>query len=329
MTNNEKMDLSICIVSWNVRDYLKDCLASIREAKPTLRHEIIVVDNGSGDGSLEMVEAEFPETVLIRNRVNSGFAAACNQAMEKSKGRYILLLNPDTLVRPGSLENMVRFLDARPEAGGGGCRLLNPDGSPQRSVRTFPTFQSSLRQFTILGDLGFFRKAKRKYFMEGFDYAREAEVEQPMGAALFLRREAVKRIGWMDESFFMYFEDVDLCYRLRAAGCPLWYNPEASLVHFGGVSTGQAGSRATYWLLRSQMRFFRKHYGPGSFLWFSPIFKILLVPGLFWGILQDGVSLLGKRLSGASPQRIEKTATRLRRKITFFSKYLVPFLFKG
>ncbi len=224
---------------------------------------------------------------------------------------------------------MIAFLDGRSQAGGGGCRLLNPDGSLQKSVRAFPTFKSSLAQFTILGDLGFFRRAKKEYLMEGFDYTREAEVDQPMGAALFLRRAAVEELGGMDESFFIYFEDVDLCFRLAAAGRPLLYNPAASIVHIGGESTGQAGGEATYWLLKSQMRFFRKHRGPGSVFWFGLIFKILLVPGLLWGIVRDGISVLGKRISAASPERIEKTTARLRKKCDFLVDYLLKFLVGG
>ncbi len=329
MMNDGIMDISICIVSWNVRDLLNGCLASIREAGSAIQLEVIVVDNDSRDGTAEMVEADFPEVRLLRNRVNSGFAAASNRALEESQGRYLLLLNPDTRVLPGSLEGMVAFLDGRPEAGGGGCRLLNPDGSLQESVRAFPTYCSSLAQFTILGDLGFFRKARQEYFMEGFDYTREAVVDQPMGAALFLRREAVEELGGMDDSFFIYFEDVDLCYRLAAAGRPLWYNPAASITHFGGESTGQAGGEATYWLLRSQMLYFRKNRGPGSARWFGLVFKIFLIPGLLWGIVRDGISLLGKRISAASPERIEKTAARLRKKCDFLNGYLLKFLFRG
>ncbi|MEA1929080.1 MAG: glycosyltransferase family 2 protein, partial [Candidatus Auribacterota bacterium] len=173
------MDLSICIVSWNVRELLRECLLSLRRVNPELEVEVLVIDNNSGDNSSDMVRSEFPEVSLISNRINRGFAYACNQGIRKSRGRYVLLLNPDTIIRGGSLEEMVRFLDERPTAGGGGPKLINPDGTLQPSVRAYPGFRSSLRQFTLLGDLGIFHKAGDDYLERGFDYASPSIVKQP------------------------------------------------------------------------------------------------------------------------------------------------------
>lgn len=322
------MDLSICIVSWNVRDLLKNCLDSIARAEPRLRYEVLVADNCSSDGSADMVEADFPEVELIRNRENRGFATACNQSLKRSRGRYLLLLNPDTAVLPGGLEEMIKFLDAHPGAGGGACRLLNSDGSRQRSIRTFPTRGSILGEFTILGDFGFFRKARRRYLGEGFNYEREARVEQPMGAALFLRKEAVEKVGFMDKAFFLYFEEVDLCRRLQEAGYPLWYNPRASIIHFGGGSTEQVSAQSTFWLLQSLFYYLRKHSGRGKTYRFKIFFKPFFILGLLWGLARNGASLAGKRISGASPLRIRKTSKRLERKWKFLTGHLLKFLLK-
>ncbi|MFH1037619.1 MAG: glycosyltransferase family 2 protein [PVC group bacterium] len=322
----QDIDLSICIVSWNVKDLLGDCLASIRSSRPALKYEIVVVDNASRDGSGDRVAAEFPEAALVRNRVNLGFAAACNQAIRRSRGRYLLLLNPDTLIRKGALEEMVRFLDERPAAGGGGPRLIYPDGRHQPSVRGFPTFRSSLQQFTILGDIGLFRRARREYLEPNFPSDRASTVEQPMGAALFLRREALEEVGLLDEEFFLYFEEVDLCRRLDRSGRRLWYNPRAVVVHAGGGSTGQAGARALYWFFQSQFRYFGKQDGAAAAARFKLIFKPLFLAGLYWSIIRGTVSLLWAYPAHRAPGERERKRTRLQVKWRFLTGYLFDFL---
>ncbi len=319
-------DLSICIVAWNVREVLRDCLRSIRRAAPDLDYQILVVDNCSGDGTGTMVESEFPEVVLIANSRNRGFAAACNQALGASRGRYLVLLNPDTLVSAGALEEMVRFLDLHPAAGGAGPRLRNPDGSPQPSVRGFPTISSALGKFTILGELGFFRRSAADYLQADFDYDRPAVVDQPMGAALFLRREALDEVGLLDERFFLYFEEVDLCRRLTRSGRPLWYNPAAEIVHRGGESTGQEGGRALYYFYQSQFRYFQKVYSPARARIFKLAFKPLAVLGLLWSMALNGLCLAGGYLARIPAERRERKRARLRLKREFFSRYLREFL---
>ncbi len=319
-------DLSICIVAWKVRADLEDCLRSIRRARPKIDYEVLVVDNCSRDGTGDMVATDFPETILIRNDRNRGFAAASNQAIRSGRGRYLLLLNPDTLVREGALEEMVGFLDRRPAAGGAGPRLLNPDGSLQPSVRAFPTTASALGHFTILGDLGLFRRARAGYLQAGFDYSRPAVVEQPMGAALFLRREALDEVGILDEGFFLYFEEVDLCRRLARSGRPLWYNPAAEIVHRGGASTGQEGGRALFCFFRSQFRYFEKVSGPLKAGLFKLVFKPLAVVKIYWSLLLTGLSLAGGRLAGLPAERRERRRVRLELKWEFLSRYLWKFL---
>jgi len=285
-----------------------------------------VVDNCSRDGTGDMVANDFPETVLIRNDRNRGFAAASNQAIRSGRGRYLLLLNPDTLVREGALEEMVGFLDRRPTAGGAGPRLLNPDGSLQPSVRAFPTMAAAFQRFTILGSLGLFRRARSDYLQTDFDYDRPAVVDQPMGAALFLRREALAEVGILDEGFFLYFEEVDLCRRLTRSGRSLWYNPEATIVHRGGASTGQQGARALFFFFRSQFRYFEKVSGRAGAGAFKLIFKPLAVLDIYWSLILTGLALAGGRLAGQSPERREKRRIRARLKWDFLSRYLWKFL---
>ncbi len=316
------IDLSICIVSWEVKDHLARCLDSIREASLRLEYEVIVVDNASRDGSAPLVRRDYPWVRLLENSRNLGFAAASNRALKESRGRYLLLLNPDTVLPPGSLEEMVGFMDAHPVAGAAGGRLLNPDGSGQPSVRAFPSFRSSLEQFTILGDLGFFRRVRRRYLMELFDYSRPDPVDQPMGAALFLRREAVEKVGRLDEDFFLYFEEVDLCYRLREAGFEIWYNPACRIVHYGGLSSEQAGGESFYWLLKSQMVYLRKRFSPAAFTRFRMIFKPLLVAGVLWDLIGDSLSLGGRLLSSAPPEKVKSGKKRLRKRWEFIIHYL-------
>ena len=322
----KEIDLSICIVSWNVKDLLRKCLSSIGDAKPDLRYEVVVVENNSRDESGDMVREEFPSFILVSNRVNRGFASACNQAIRESRGRYILLLNPDTLIQGGSLEEMVRFLDKRPGAGGGGPKLINPDGTLQPSVRMYPTFKSSIGQFTILGDLGLFHRAVDKYLEKGFDYEYPSIVDQPMGAALFFRRDALDAVGLLDESFFLYYEEVDLCLRLFLSGRPLWYNPGAVIVHIGGGSTAKAGALSRFMMQESQFKYFSKHYGSGSTIWFKIIFKPLFLLGEYWSLLRNLVSLLGSYISGATIAEKNRKRTRLKMRWDFLTKYLIDFL---
>ncbi|MDP8235400.1 MAG: glycosyltransferase family 2 protein [Candidatus Erginobacter occultus] len=319
-------DLSICIVAYNVRAVLKDCLQSIRRAGPEINYEVLVVDNSSRDGTGEMVKSDFPEFFLILNDSNIGFSAASNQAIRLSRGRYLLLLNPDTLVAKGALEEMVRFLDCRPAAGGGGPKLLNPDGRLQFSVRAFPTIASAFQQFTILGELGCFRRARNDYLQSGFDYARPTTVDQPMGAALFLRREALDEVGLLDEGFFLYFEEVDLCRRLTGAGWALWYNPAAEIVHLGGESTGQEGGRALYYFYQSQFRYFEKVFPPSRARIFKLAFKPLAVLGLLWSMALTGLCLAGGYFARIPAERRLRKRARLRLKREFFSRYLREFL---
>lgn len=183
------MDLSVCVVNWNVCDDLANCLDSLRDGMRGVDGEIIVVDNASADGSLEMVRRRFPHVRLIANDANVGFAAANVQAMHESSGRHILLLNPDTLVPPGAMRELVDFADAHPEAGIVGPKLVYGDGSLQASCRCFPTIQAALFRNTVLGGLFPNARASSCYLMEDWDHSSVREVDWVSGACLMVRRE--------------------------------------------------------------------------------------------------------------------------------------------
>ncbi len=257
--SSEKPDVSIILVSWNTRDLLLACLASLPAALGGLHADVWVVDNGSADGSVAAVRERYSAARLIENGGNPGFAAANNQAIDASAGRYALLLNSDTVATPGSIERLVRFADEHPLAGIVGARLLNPDGSFQASFADFPSLRSELLSVTGLGPRLFGRwypnyGPRQSQVARGVDYVQ--------GACMLARREAVAHVGLMDEHYFMYNEEIDWCLRMRRAAWQVWYLPEAHIVHYGGQSTRQVRHAMIQALYRSKVRFFRKHYGP-------------------------------------------------------------------
>src|ERR1017187_2765200 len=244
----------IVIVSYNVRDRLRDCLRNLSGQR------VIVVDNASGDDSAAMVRAEFPAAELIANTGNRGFAAACNQGITASTEDFILVLNPDTLVTPAALQTLLDIMQAESRAGACGPRILNPDGSLQPSCRRFPTLPRLLLDEFGLGKLFPRSKFFGGYRMTWWAHDQRREVDQVMGAALLLRRAALKQVGTFDERFFMYFEEVDLCLRLHDAGWKVLFVPDAQVIHHGGQSARQVLPEATLYRYRSLGAFYRKHY---------------------------------------------------------------------
>lgn len=259
-------DISIIIVTWNVREMLRRALRCIYATVRRASFEVLVVDNASADGSATMVCAEFSQVTLIANRENLGFGRANNQAAALARGRYLLLLNPDAFVHEGAIDEMVAFMDAHPEAGASGCRLRYEDGSLQSSVTAFPTLLTEL--WTTLGlDRVFSRHPIFGQYMvhhEQLDYVQE--VDSLMGAFLMLRRDVIAQVGLFDERFFMYSEEVDLCYRLRRAGWRNYFVPQAEATHVWGGSAWQIQGESFLRIFRSRVQFFRKHYGDWSVL---------------------------------------------------------------
>jgi GT2 family glycosyltransferase len=245
------IDLSIIIVNWNTRDLLCQCLRSIQETADGIAYEIVVVDNGSADGSLPAVREAFPLVQLIANAENLGFARANNQGIRASRGRHVLLLNSDTLVRPGALAALVGFLEQHSDVGIVGPELLNRDGSVQLSWAAFPTLWSELSGKNI-------RARRRRPARDG----REAySVDWIGGACLLIRRAAIEQIGLLDERFFMYSEETDWCFRAWEQGWQVCYYTAARVVHFGGQSSRRASARMKAQLYRSKLLFMAKHYG--------------------------------------------------------------------
>jgi GT2 family glycosyltransferase len=256
--------LSILVVNWNTRRLTLDCLRSLREAAIAVPHEIWLVDNASSDGTADAVAAEFPEVRLIRNAENVGFARANNQALAESTGRYVLLLNSDTLVRPHQLEKLVAFLDAHPKAGIVGPKLLNADGSFQLSATPF------IRPTDVYFELARFPRALQPQAQKSprrlypFEPWRAMSVDYVIGAALLIRREVVAAIGPMDAGFFMYGEEQDWCWRAKAAGWEVWFDPEAEVTHLGGASTARVPYEMLANRFASSFQLLAKHEGPAA-----------------------------------------------------------------
>lgn len=259
-------DLSIIIVSYNTCGLLRDCLRSLPAGIRTCRYESFVVDNASRDGSAEMVEQEFPNARLIRNPLNGGFAQANNLALKEATGRYLLLLNSDTIVHDGAFEALLAFMDEHPQAGYCGPKLLNGDGTHQPSAGRFPTVFSTA--FSMLGLRRRFPRSRHTldlHELHGEDEPFRAG--WVTGAALLVRREAYAQVGPLDDGYFMYFEETDWCRRMAAAGWEGWYVPDARITHFGGRSVEHesdirpfSGDHPVHWA-RSRRRYMRRWHG--------------------------------------------------------------------
>ena len=229
------MDLSIIIVNWNTKDLLKQCLDSIFKFPTERSFDIWVVDNASSDDSTEMVQELFPKVCLIVNDHNMGFGSANNLALERCQGQYILFLNPDTEVLPAALESLSSFLDAHPKTGVAGACLLYPDGSMQTSCYPFPTLFSELWRLLHLDRIHTYGV----YDQTHWDQSAPREVDVIQGAAFLVRRAVLDQAGFFDPDFFMYTEEVDLCFRIQNAGWDLYWVPQAEIVHYEGQSTKQ------------------------------------------------------------------------------------------
>lgn len=254
MSESCQVDLSIIIVSWNVQEYLRQCLNSLRaDVDQNLKYEIIVVDNNSTDNTIAILARDFPKVKLIHNKDNLGFARANNQGIKISRGKFVLLLNPDTEVKKGCINTLISFLQGHDKVGVVGPKLLNLDGTLQASGLNFPSLANSL--------LGYFR-LKREVTGAYFVHANQpVMVNALVGACLLVRREVISQVGELDGDFFMYVEEADWCYRIRNRGWHIYYIPEAQVYHRKGGSARHVPLETYVRLRESRILFLLKHRG--------------------------------------------------------------------
>ena len=247
-------DVSTIVVTYNALPWVEKALESARET------ELIVVDHGSTDGTLEVVRERFPEATLVEQE-NKGFGAGNNAGMRVASGRWFLLLNSDAWLEPGALDALVEFADAHPDAAVVGPRLLNPDRTLQRSVRGFPTVWRIATEYLFLRKLAPRSRALNAFYAGGFDHDEPREVDFLMGSVLLVRREAVEAVGGFDERYFMFSEETDWCYRFRQAGWKTWFFPGAEAVHVGGATTTHNWGPMFREQVRGHLRFLADHRG--------------------------------------------------------------------
>jgi len=275
------MGWSVIVISWNVRTLLARCLRSLREHASGA--EIFCVDNGSSDGSVALVKSDFPEARLFANTENIGFARAVNQGTREAKGEYILLLNPDAAIMDGALAEMEKFFVAHPNVGIIGGQIQGPRGDVQPSVRGFPTLCVFLLSILKLHNfLAHSFACLKQYFLPNFDYHTAQPAKQVMGAFFAFRRSLWEELGGWDESFFLWYEEVDFCKRVDQHGSDIWYLPTARAVHAKGSSFAQVGALKKQMIIQNSMRHYaRKHFG-----WWGWFLVCVVSPS---GLLLSGV----------------------------------------
>ena len=251
--------LTVVIVSYNTRKLIRRCLQSLHAFPPGCDYEVRVVDNASRDGSVAMLHKEFPRAKVLANKHNLGYAAAVNQGVELSHAEYVLVLNPDIVLREGSVDRMVQFMDAHPDAGLAGAKLVNTDGSLQHSCRGFYTPATLVMRRTLLGRLFPRHRVIRRHLMLDYDHREARPVDWVIGACMMVRRRAIEDVGGMDERFFLYFEDVDWCFRMSRQGWKVYYVPESEMVHEHRRESAKPRLSRSFWAhLGSLLRFYEK-----------------------------------------------------------------------
>ena len=312
------LDLAIVIVNYNVRDLLRDCLAAVYASGGDLTFEVCVVDNGSADGSADMVAAEFPQARLIRAD-NCGFAAGNNLGLRafgfgepgtagERLPRYALLLNPDTVVPPAALAEMVAFLDARPQAGVAGPRLVREDGSLDRACRrSFPTPEVAF--YRLFGLSKLFPRSRRfgRYNLTYLPPEVTTEVDSVVGAFMLMRAQALAQAGLLDERYFMYAEDLDLCYRLKQLDWQVWYNAAVTVLHYKGQSSRQRSALSNLHFYRTMRLFHEEHYAAHTVFLLNWLIYVAIGVLGGWAYLRDRLRPAGRRgVASAVPLKKEQ-----------------------
>jgi hypothetical protein len=269
------MDTSVVIVSWNVKDLLRENLQALFRSRGDVVFEVFVVDNNSEDGTVEMLGKEFPQVKVIANKDNLGFSKANNMAIERAKGRYILLLNPDMKVLPDTLGNMVSWMDSRPEAGVAGCKLVTENGDIVPHVRRFPTVWDQAAVTVKIPHI--FPGILNKYISANFDYETEQEVDTIRGSFFMIRKEVLEELGGLDERYFIWFEEVDYCKKAKQAGWKVMYTPTAKCMDYVGKSFVQVPRGKTQKYFRDSMLKYFYKWHPAWQYW---VLKILWIPSM-------------------------------------------------
>lgn len=277
------MDVSIIIVAWNVREMLRNCLKSVYEQTRGISFEVIYVDNASKDGSVEIVTREFPDVKIIKNAENRGFIKANNQGIKVAQGRYVLLLNSDTIVLDNTIAKLVKFADVHPQAAVVGCRVLNLDRSLRNTCFMYPSLLNMFLAATYLYKV--FPKSKffGREYMTWWNYDDVREVETICGCFSLVRNEAIKQVGLMDEIYFVYGDDPDWCYRFSKYGWKIMFTPDGEIIHYGGQNTKQMARKFRWQLHGSQLIFMKLHRNRWEFPFarlLSASFLLMRVP--YW-----------------------------------------------
>ncbi|MFC5700848.1 glycosyltransferase family 2 protein [Cohnella faecalis] len=271
------MDLSILILNYNTCRLTLDCLQSVYRSETQYRYEVIVIDNASKDDSVAQIRAQFPQSTLICNEDNVGFAKGNNQGMRIAAGKYVLLLNSDTVVRPDTFETMVRFMEEHPQVGASGCKVVLPNGALDKACRRgFPTPSASF--YYAFGFSKRFPGNPRfnQYQLGHLDENLDYPVDCLVGAFMLVRKQTIEEAGMLDEQFFMYGEDIDWCYRIKQAGWGIHYYPYTSIVHYKGASARRRPFKIIYEFHRAMILFHRKHYRKR----YSPLVNGLVYAGV-------------------------------------------------
>ena len=301
------IDVSIIIVNWNIRDILRDCLRSVYEQTKVIAFEVIVIDNSSSDDSVAMVREEFPQVILIENLENRGFAAANNQGIRIAQGRYVLLLNPDTIVLDKAIEKTMAFADSHPDVGVVGCQVLENDTKIQRTCFAFPSMGNLILQKTGLRRLFPRSRLFGRVDMGWWNRDTQRDVDVISGMFMLVRHEAIEQVGLMDEDYFVYAEETDWCFRFRRAGWRCVFTPVGKIIHLdgGNKSADQAGVKMYVQYQKSILIFYRKNRGFVAWMMAKIIYcGDMLIRVLIWKTVtlfqRDDKTLLKGRKSVAA-----------------------------
>jgi GT2 family glycosyltransferase len=284
-------DLSIIIINFNAEELILRCLQAVYNTIGSLDCEVIVVDNASTDDSINVVRKAYPQVRLFCNQENIGFARANNQALQVARGQYFLLLNSDAFVHEGAIVTLIKFMESHPDTGAAGCRLVYEDGSLQRSCYSFPTPITELWQTLWLDRLFARSPVFGKFRMTYWDFNSDRDVDWVMGAVMILRKEAIDQVGLLDEEYFMYSEEMDLCYRLKQAGWKVSFVSEATATHLWGGTSRQNKELAFIRLYKSRVMFSRKHYGYLTTI----LYKMVLFAGSLIRVLGGAIAGLFRK----------------------------------